>query len=103
MLAVSRFGIRPPVLRLPAIMLGRLDLETGSHFCTTLLPLSIKAVGKSKAMEMVLTGSVNLNAAEALQLGLVSKVFPADQLVEETVKTAEKIANMSLPSVLMAY
>ncbi|KAG0170610.1 putative enoyl-CoA hydratase, mitochondrial [Apophysomyces sp. BC1034] len=62
----------------------------------------VKAVGKSKAMEMVLTGSVNLNATEALQLGLVSKIVPADQLVDETVKTAEKIANMSQPAIQMA-
>ncbi|KAF7723483.1 putative enoyl-CoA hydratase, mitochondrial [Apophysomyces ossiformis] len=61
----------------------------------------VKAVGKSKAMEMVLTGSVNLNATEALQLGLVSKVVPADQLVEETVKTASVIANMSQTAVQM--
>ncbi|CAO3596790.1 unnamed protein product [Absidia cylindrospora] len=62
----------------------------------------VKAVGKSKAMEMILTGSVNLNATEALSLGLVSKVIPAAELVDETVKTAEKIASMGQPSVQMA-
>ncbi|KAM3579653.1 putative enoyl-CoA hydratase, mitochondrial [Umbelopsis sp. WA50703] len=61
----------------------------------------VKAVGKSKAMEICLTGSVNLNAQEAENLGLVSKVLPADQLVDEAVKTAEKIASMSQPMVQM--
>ncbi|ORY92169.1 ClpP/crotonase-like domain-containing protein [Syncephalastrum racemosum] len=62
----------------------------------------VKAVGKSKAMEMVLTGSVNLNATEAQSLGLVSKVVPAEQLVDEAVKTGEVIASMGQPSVQMA-
>ncbi|GAA5803524.1 ClpP/crotonase-like domain-containing protein [Helicostylum pulchrum] len=62
----------------------------------------VKAVGKSKAMEMILTGNVNLNASEALNLGLVSKVVPIDDLVDEAVKTAGVIANMSQPSVQMA-
>ncbi|ORX57021.1 ClpP/crotonase [Hesseltinella vesiculosa] len=61
----------------------------------------VKAVGKSKAMEMVLTGSVNLNAQEALAAGLVSKIVPIEELVDETVKTAELIANMGQPSVAM--
>ncbi|KAG2172658.1 hypothetical protein INT43_000005 [Umbelopsis isabellina] len=61
----------------------------------------VKAVGKSKAMEICLTGSVNLNAEEAANLGLVSKVLPADQLVDEAIKTAEKIATMSQPMVQM--
>jgi enoyl-CoA hydratase/carnithine racemase len=52
-------------------------------------------------MEICLTGSVNLNAQEAENLGLVSKVLPADQLVDEAVKTAEKIASMSQPMVQM--
>ncbi|CEG78357.1 Putative Enoyl-CoA hydratase [Rhizopus microsporus] len=62
----------------------------------------VKAVGKSKAMEMVLTGSFNLNAQEALQSGLVSKVLPAENLVDEAVKTGNAIASMSQPSVRMA-
>ncbi|KAK9718472.1 putative enoyl-CoA hydratase, mitochondrial [Basidiobolus ranarum] len=62
----------------------------------------VKAVGKSKAMEIVLTGTWNLSAQEAEKAGLVSKVFPADQLVDEALKTAEIIANYSQPMVQMA-
>ncbi|OBZ83079.1 putative enoyl-CoA hydratase, mitochondrial [Choanephora cucurbitarum] len=62
----------------------------------------VKAVGKSKAMEMILAGNVNLNAQEALNLGLVSKVVPSDNLVDEAVKTASVIASMSQVSVQMA-
>ncbi|KAI8595027.1 enoyl-CoA hydratase protein [Dissophora ornata] len=61
----------------------------------------VKAVGKSKAMEICLTGSVNLSAQEAERAGLVSKVLPADQVVDEAVKTAETIANLSQPIVQM--
>ncbi|KAJ3227798.1 putative enoyl-CoA hydratase, mitochondrial [Clydaea vesicula] len=58
------------------------------------------AVGKSKAMEMVLTGSL-ISAQEALSSGLVAKVFPSDKLVEEAVKTAEIISSYSNPIVMM--
>ncbi|MEQ9489613.1 MAG: enoyl-CoA hydratase [Alphaproteobacteria bacterium] len=58
-------------------------------------------VGKSKAMEMVLTGRI-MAAEEAERVGLVSRVLPAADLLEEAIKTADKIANMSRPSVFMA-
>ncbi|CAH1100971.1 unnamed protein product [Psylliodes chrysocephalus] len=54
----------------------------------------IRSVGKSKAMEIVLTGN-QVNAQDAEKMGLVSKVFPADKLLGETVKLAEKIASNS--------
>jgi len=51
------------------------------------------AIGKAKAMEMCLTGRM-MDAAEAERSGLVAKVVPASQLVEEALKTAEAIASM---------
>ncbi|CAD8053288.1 unnamed protein product [Paramecium primaurelia] len=56
----------------------------------------IRAVGKSKAMEMTLTGEF-IDAQTALSYGLVSKVLPVSNLVEETLKVAEKIASFSKP------
>jgi enoyl-CoA hydratase len=51
------------------------------------------AIGKAKAMEMCLTGRM-MDAAEAERSGLVAKVVPASELVEEALKTAEAIAAM---------
>jgi enoyl-CoA hydratase len=60
-------------------------------------------VGKSKAMEMVLLGQARMmDAAEAERCGLVSRVVPAAELVEEAVRTAQKIAELSLPIVMLA-
>jgi len=60
-------------------------------------------VGKSKAMEMALLGQARMmDAAEAERCGLVSRVIPANKLVEEAVATAQKIAELSLPIVMMA-
>ncbi len=53
-----------------------------------------RAIGKAKAMEMCLTGRM-MGAAEAEAAGLVAKVVPAADLVEEAVKTAETIASMA--------
>ena len=58
-------------------------------------------VGKSKAMELVLTGR-RMDAAEAERCGLVSRVVKAEELIEEAIKTAEKIASFSRPAVMMA-
>ena len=59
------------------------------------------SIGKSKAMEMCLTGRM-MDAEEAERAGLVSRIVPLDDLVDEAVKTAAKIASLSLPAVLMA-
>jgi enoyl-CoA hydratase len=58
-----------------------------------------RAVGKSKAMDLVLTGR-NMDAAEAERAGLVARVVPAASLMDEAMKVAEIIAGMSLPSVM---
>lgn len=58
-----------------------------------------RAVGKAKAMDMILTGRM-MDAAEAERSGLVSRVVPAGSLMDEALKAADTIATMSLPSVL---
>jgi enoyl-CoA hydratase len=60
-----------------------------------------RAVGKSKAMEMVLTGRM-IDAAEAERAGLVSRVVGADKLIDEVLAAAEIICALSGPSVAMA-
>jgi len=57
------------------------------------------AVGKAKAMEMCLTGRM-IDAEEAERAGLVARIVPADQLVEEALKTAAAIAGMAPLAVL---
>jgi len=57
-------------------------------------------VGKAKAMDLCLTGRM-MDAAEAERCGLVSRVVPAADLVEEAIKAASTIADMSLPAVMM--
>jgi enoyl-CoA hydratase len=60
-----------------------------------------RAIGKSKAMDLCLTGRM-MDAAEAERCGLVSRVVPAASLMEEAVAMAEKIAAMSQPAAAMA-
>ncbi|MBX6327006.1 MAG: enoyl-CoA hydratase [Pseudolabrys sp.] len=60
-----------------------------------------RAVGKAKAMDLILTGRM-MDAAEAEKSGLVARVVPAASLMEEAMKVAETIAGMSLPAVLAA-
>jgi enoyl-CoA hydratase len=60
-----------------------------------------RAVGKAKAMEMILTGRM-MDAAEAERAGLVARVVPLASLMDEAMKVAETIASMSLPSVMSA-
>lgn len=61
----------------------------------------IRAIGKSKAMQLILTGDM-LTAAEAETAGLVSQVVPAGSTLDEAVKVAEKIAGFSLPVAVLA-
>ena len=77
----------------PEIKLGIMPGIGGSQRLT-------RFVGKSKAMEMCLTGRT-MDAAEAERAGLVSRVVPAAELAAEAMKAAETIAAMSLPIAMM--
>jgi enoyl-CoA hydratase len=60
-----------------------------------------RALGKSRAMELVLTGDL-MSAEEAVARGLASRVVPAAELLDDAIKTATKIARMSQPVVAIA-
>jgi len=60
-----------------------------------------RAIGKAKAMDLILTARM-MDAAEAERAGLVSRVVPAEKLLDEALAVAEKIASYSLPVVMMA-
>lgn len=77
----------------PEITIGVCPGAGGSQRLTRL-------VGKSKAMEMCLTGRL-MGAEEAERSGLVSRILPAADLVEEALKTAARIASMSRPASMM--
>lgn len=78
----------------PEITLGVIPGMGGSQRLT-------RAVGKAKAMDMVLTGRM-MDAAEAERAGLVSRVVAPDRLLDEALEAAARIASLSRPSVLMA-
>lgn len=78
----------------PEINLGVIPGAGGTQRLT-------RFVGKSKAMEMCLTGRM-MDAQEAERCGLVSRIIADEDLVGEAVDVAQKIAEKSLPSVLTA-
>ncbi|MEP3259669.1 MAG: enoyl-CoA hydratase, partial [Roseibium sp.] len=77
----------------PEITLGVMPGAGGTQRLT-------RFIGKSKAMDMCLTGRM-MEAEEAERCGLVSRVVPAGELLEEALKAAEKIAGFSLPIAMM--
>ncbi|MDV3124184.1 enoyl-CoA hydratase [Mycobacterium sp. 21AC1] len=78
----------------PEIKLGVLPGMGGSQRLT-------RAIGKAKAMDLILTGRT-IDAAEAERAGLVSRIVPADSLIDESLAVAETIAGMSLSASRMA-
>src|SRR6202166_4676377 len=78
----------------PEITLGTIPGIGGTQRLT-------RAGGKSTEMDLCLTGRM-MDAAEAERSGLVSRVVPADKLMEEALAAAEKIASMSRPAAAMA-
>ncbi len=77
----------------PEISLGIMPGIGGSQRLT-------RIIGKSKAMEMCLTGRL-MDAEEAEKAGLVARIFSNESLLEEAIKTAKKIASFSKPAVQM--
>src|SRR6201985_2932475 len=78
----------------PEITLGTIPGIGGTQRLT-------RAVGKSKAMDLCLTGRM-MDAAEAERSGLVSRIVPVDKLMSEVMAIAEKIAEMSHPAAEIA-
>lgn len=78
----------------PEITIGTIPGAGGTQRLT-------RFIGKSKAMDMVLTGRM-MDAQEAERCGLVSRLVPADRLIEEALAAAEKISQMSAPIAMMA-
>jgi len=78
----------------PEIKLGVIPGAGGTQRMT-------RFIGKSKAMDMILTGRM-MDAAEAESCGLVSRVFPLEDLKDEAFKIAKGIAELSRPSVMVA-
>lgn len=78
----------------PEIKLGVIPGMGGSHRMA-------HAVGKAKAMDLILTGRM-MDAEEAERSGLVSRIVPADDLLAEALKAAETIASYSKPSTMVA-
>lgn len=77
----------------PEITLGAIPGAGGTQRLT-------RFVGKAKAMDMCLTGRM-MDAEEAERSGLVSRIVPAADLIDEALKAAAKVASMSRPIAMM--